>query len=90
MWGRGFQSRSERHWLCTWAVMLKVHMALKNPVLDAFFPLVEKTHTPTLPNSQGHLAPENHKRPLKSIRSNAVDGGIGSNVAQWDWHGLMS
>lgn len=43
---------------------------------------------PILPNSLGYLAQENHKSALKNTRPNAIEDGIGSHMAEWDWHGL--
>lgn len=43
---------------------------------------------PSLPNSLGYLAQENHKSALRNMRPNAMEGGIGNHMAEWDWHGL--
>lgn len=88
-WEGEFPSRSKGLWLCTRLKSL-FHMASIKPILNVAFPLVYMPPTPGLPDSQGPLVPENHKSPLKNMRPNVTDSGIGGSVAEWEWHGLRS
>lgn len=84
--------RTKDPWMCIWINAFAQFSWFTRPQKSRFWTLhffLCKWHSmSTLPNSLGYLAQENHKSALRNMRPIAMEGGIGSHMAEWDWHGL--